>query len=511
MSDWTSGYVSDVGYTFGYYQELNPLRVKFAFLSAGIAFPKIDNVCELGFGQGISINIHGASGTQHWYGTDFNPTQAGFARELANASGANCHLQDSSFEQFCNDSSLPNFDFIGLHGIWSWVSNENKKIIVDFISRKLNVGGVLYISYNTMPGWASMAPMRHLLTEHAEVMAAPGRGIISRIDAALSFCDQMLNTNPAFLRANPSIKERFDRLKDQNRHYLAHEYFNRDWDPMHFADMEKWLAPAKLSYACSAHFLDHIDELNLTSEQQTLLKEIPDANLRETIRDFMTNAQFRRDYWVKGPRRLNRLDQLDAYRELRLVTAKPRDAITLEVQGALGEASLKNPSYIHLVDALAENKIWRLGDLETKLADKGITINDIIKVTMLLIGKGDVCLAQDDEAIQQARHTTKNLNDLLMKKSRGSNDLHYLASSVTGGGVLIGALNQLFTHAFSTGKTTPQQLADDVYANFDARGQKLVRSGKEVDSKDEAIKHLNLLAQQFCSEQLPILQKLGIL
>ena len=30
------------------------------------------------------------------------------------------------------------------------------------------------------------------------------------------------------------VKERFDRLKDQDRHYLAHEYFNKDWQPMYF-------------------------------------------------------------------------------------------------------------------------------------------------------------------------------------------------------------------------------------------------------------------------------------
>ena len=28
MSDWTEGYFTDVGYTFGYYRELNPLHAK---------------------------------------------------------------------------------------------------------------------------------------------------------------------------------------------------------------------------------------------------------------------------------------------------------------------------------------------------------------------------------------------------------------------------------------------------------------------------------------------------
>ncbi len=107
-------------------------------------------------------------------------------------------------------------------------------------------------------------------------------------------------TNPGYARANPQVAERLKKIKGQNRNYVAHEYFNRDWLPMPFARMAEWLAPAKLSYACSAHYLDHIDALNLTAEQQALLKEIPDAMFRETVRDFCVNQQFRRDYWVQG-------------------------------------------------------------------------------------------------------------------------------------------------------------------------------------------------------------------
>ena len=78
-------------------------------------------------------------------------------------------------------------------------------------------------------------------------------------------------TNPLFLRANPLVGERLTKLKEQNRHYLAHEYFNRDWHPMHFATLAQWFAPAKVQYACSANFLDGIDAVNLTAEQQAFL------------------------------------------------------------------------------------------------------------------------------------------------------------------------------------------------------------------------------------------------
>ena len=83
MSDWTSGYVTDIGYTFGYYAELDPVRVKLAFLNAGLVCPEFGTACELGFGQGVSANIHAAASVTHWHGTDFNPAQAGFAQELS--------------------------------------------------------------------------------------------------------------------------------------------------------------------------------------------------------------------------------------------------------------------------------------------------------------------------------------------------------------------------------------------------------------------------------------------
>jgi hypothetical protein len=51
--DWTAGYVADIGYTYGYYTELNPQRVKLAFLNQGLVFPEMGTACELGFGQGL--------------------------------------------------------------------------------------------------------------------------------------------------------------------------------------------------------------------------------------------------------------------------------------------------------------------------------------------------------------------------------------------------------------------------------------------------------------------------
>ena len=79
-----------------------------------------------------------------------------------------------------------------------------------------------------------MLPLQKLLAQHAEIMGASGHGLVTRIDAALDFAQQLWALNPQFATAHPSIAERLNTIKGHDRHYLAHEYFNRDWHTMTF-------------------------------------------------------------------------------------------------------------------------------------------------------------------------------------------------------------------------------------------------------------------------------------
>jgi SAM-dependent methyltransferase len=509
MDDWTAGYVADVDYIFGYYVELNPLRLHLAFLNSGLSFPQVGMACELGFGLGMSVNIHAAAAAPQWFGTDFNPSQAGFAQELAVASGSGAQLFDQAFAEFCRRPDLPDFDYIGLHGLWSWISDENRAVIVDFIRRKLKVGGVLYISYNTQPGWAAMVPVRDLLVEYSEVMGTPGQGIVARVDASLVFAEKLLATNPIYARNNPQVPERIKKIKEQNRNYLAHEYFNRDWLPMSFGRMAEWLAPTKLSYACSAHYLDHIDAVNLSAEQQALLKELHDPVFCEAVRDFCVNQQFRRDYWVKGARRLPSIERGEALRTQRLVLVQPRADVSLKVTGALGEAQMQDAVYNPILDALDDYQPKTIGQIEQAVTGKGIGLAQLLQAVMILTGNGTLS-AVSDGAVTQARKHTDTLNAFLMNKARGGGDTSYLASPVTGGGVAVGRFQQLFLLAKNQGKKAPAEWAEFAWQLLASQGQQLLKEGKKLDTETENLAELTAQANTFAEKRLPILKALGI-
>lgn len=510
MSDWTSGYVADVGYTYGYYTELNPLRAQLAFLIAGLLPPTLGTHCELGFGQGLSINIHAAASHSHWYGTDFNPAQAGFAQELQRKSGASATLLDEDFEAFCGRSDLPDFDSISLHGTWSWVSDKNRSVIVDFIRRKLKVGGVLYISYNTHPGWAPMIPVRDLLTGYANSQVAAGLGTPGRIDAALGFVEKLLVANPSYLQGNSGVAERLINLKGENPSYLAHEYFTRDWSPMTFSTMAHWLAPAKLDYACSANYLDVVDFINLSSEQQALLERISDPIFRQSVRDFCVNQHFRKDYWVKGARRLSSVEQLESLRAVQVMLVQPITEIYLSVTTHLGEVKLDESIYNPILEVMADHQSRSLANLELTLAGQ-LDFFQLLQAVLVLSGLGVLMSVQSIESIKFSQEPSEKLNKALLERARLSKDIYALASPVTGGGILIGRSRQLFLLALQQGIKQTADWANFAWEIMAAEGHQLTKDGRQLETAEENLRELNLWAERFAEQQLPILSALKII
>ncbi|MES2127077.1 MAG: methyltransferase regulatory domain-containing protein [Pseudomonadota bacterium] len=510
MNDWTEGYIADIGYTYGYYAELNPIRMRLPFLRANIIAPKVRTACELGFGQGLSANLHAVASTTSWSGNDFNPAHAAHAQELAAASNTKALLSDEAFEAFCVREDLPDFDFIALHGIWSWISDTNRTVIVDFIRRKLKVGGVLYVSYNTQPGWGPMLPLRDLLAEHAEVATASGQGITERVNNAIIFAETLFATNPNYIKHNPGVANSFKQVAMLDRHYLAHEYFNRDWLPMPFSRMVQWLEPAKLSFACSATLLEHLDSINFTPEQAALIKNQPDRNFRETVRDFCTNQRFRRDYWIRGARHLNVLEQQEAMRSERVVLVRPRAGVEMKVPCGLGEATLQPAIYDAILEQLTDHAPHTIGALEQRVCGPDFSFLQLAEAIMVLSGAGALQSAQDEAAIIAAKPRTDRLNAYLCNKARGNGDIIYLASPVTGGGIHVEQIFQLFLLARAAGKLSIEDLSHFAWNILAAQGKHLTSAGVQMTNDADNLAVVTTQAKAFNTSWLAVLRALQI-
>jgi len=502
---WTQGYVSELAYPHDYIAELNPARMQLPFLAAGLAPPVVGSACELGFGQGLSVNIHAAASGVEWHGNDFNPDQALGARALAAASGAKAALTDESFADFFARTDLPDFDFIGMHGVWSWVSDENRALIADFIRRKLKPGGVVYVGYNTQPGWATTIPVRSLATQHVQRMAGPGQGLKSRIDGALGFIGELAATQPAFMRDNPSVTPWIETLRGQDVNYLAHEYFNASWRPMSFAEMASALVPAGLEFACSAHV--EVERTILSSAQQSLVAGIADPVMRELVRDFCVNQQFRKDYWVKGARRLDADAQAQALRASRVALVRPLAEVAFATTTARGTIELAQPVFGPLLDLLADHRARTLAQIEESLP--GMPLSQLVESLMLLTAKGDVAPVQPDAVAVLAKPQADRLNMHLLNKAVGSSDVAHLACPMTGGAVALNRVEQLLLYASLDLSRKPSDLAPLVWQVLGSQGQRMLRDGKPLEREADNLAELDRVASSFV-RRLPMLRALGV-
>jgi SAM-dependent methyltransferase len=507
-NSWNAGYVTDITYTYGFYRELTPAMQLFAALGAGRQTPAWGErmaFCELGCGQGVSTNLLAAANPHiDFHATDFNPSQTVGARRLARQAGTpNVAFYDDSFAEFIDRPDLPLFDFISLHGIYSWISAENRQHIVRFIRRRLKPGGIVYISYNAQPGWAAAMPMRRLMIDKA---ANVGGGITGRVEEALGLLGRLADVESRYFKANPQLKDRLEKMKGQSRAYLAHEFFNRDWVPFYFADVVDELFEAKLSWVCSANPLDSIDAINVTADQQKLLAEAGDPVMRETLRDFIANTQFRRDLFMKGHVGLSGTEASSRWMAMRLTLSTPRADIPDTVDGLLGKAKLQEDVYAPMLDAL-NGKTASIRDLLAQTKLKSIGVARMQQAAMVMVGSGHVQPCLPEEGLAARKTACDRFNRAVMEIAKGGAEISYLASPVTGGGLALDRLSQLFLLGH---KEKHQDGSAFVWSILSGQGQRLVHEGKALQTVEENMAELKRRHDLFAQKQLPLLQCMGI-
>lgn len=515
MSDWADGYVTDVDYTYGFYKEMAPSAIRLALAAAGFEAPPLDRFtyCELGFGQGAGLNLLAAANPQgDFWGTDFNPAHAAGAEQLAHAAGLdNVHVFDDSFEQF-GRRELPKFDYIALHGIYSWVSAANRRHIVEFIDRHLKVGGVVYISYNTLPGWTHALPLQGLLSQYVEHQTSPSEPITERLEAALKLLGQMNEVPGSYFKATPQLGERIKALQGQNRKYLAHEYLNGHWNPMFFASVVDELSAARLSFAAHANPINCVDPLNHSKELQAILDTIRQPVFREVVRDLGINQTFRRDLFVRGPRRLSRPDQSQALTETGYALVAERKACALKIKTHVGEATLQAESYEPVLDLLAEGP--KTGQqLLAHPAGQKLGAPRLFQVLIVLVGAAYVQPCLPVALREQAVASSRRFNDAVIARTLrgGEVELAYMASPQLGSGISVPRLSQLFMHARRVLPAADvAQRAAWILDALRATGQGVVKDGKVLDSAEEAQAEIRARLEAWQTDALPLLRSLDI-
>jgi hypothetical protein len=144
------------------------------------------------------------------------------------------------------------------------------------------------------------------------------------------------------------------------------------------------------------------------------------------------------------------------------------------------------------------------------LDSKTISFAELTQTLLVLCGNRTFSAVQDDTATVKAKKNTDKLSTHLMLRAISHNDLTFLASPVTGGGVAVGRFHQLFALAIQQGKKKPEDWATFVEQILASQGQKIVKEGKPLETTEQQLAELTSQANEFANKQLPVLTALQI-
>lgn len=504
---WADGYVVDIGYTHGFYRELAPSLLHFVTVLGRVN--AVDTThpftyVELGCGNGYSTNLLAASNPHgRFFGIDFNPTHIHTAQQRADNGGVtNVTFLEKSFAELL-DSVVSDADIISLHGVYSWINAENRRHIVEFIRRKLKPAGIVYISYNSLPGLSQVVPLQRLLVDFAGVSSG---SLDARMRDSLQLVAQFEKAGARYFAANPVAKSRLDNHSRQDPRYLAHEYFNADWSPFYHADVARDLAAAKLNFAGSASVVDNFEQLVLAPELQKIVARFSDRAMAETIKDFAVNQVFRRDVFTRGAPSADAAALERLLDETRFALVRPRAACRFTVTTTAGEIAMKEDVYAPVLDVLASGP-RTFGELQTAPELSGKNSGQTRQALFGMAALGNVLPALPVVEEENRRQSTTRFNEAALTEAITNGSSAALASPVLGNGHLLSIVDALLLHNHMNGRGDAIEYVKNELTRV---GAKLVQDGKTIDSDQENRALIEHQAEKFQQMDLPLLTQLGI-
>jgi SAM-dependent methyltransferase len=510
MPEWGRGYVTDVEYNDGFYGLLAPAQMALAANINGFEAPETSGAftyCELGCGRGdTSLILAALNPAAEFHAVDFHPAHIAHARARARAAGlSNVTFHEVSFADLIGPGALrlPMFDFITMHGVWSWIAPDLQTAIIEFMRERLQPGGLVHVSFNALPGWSDRAPLQRLVKEFAATSLDRSDRAAERAIAAVKELSEA-----------KIIPHRFSEVVDWlagmvssgGLSYLAHEYLNDHWQPLYHADVARAFAGAKLDFAASGDLLENFYNMVLTDQQQAMITSVAAPELRETLKDFCVDRRFRQDVYVRGARRMTVARREALLGDVRLCLRRaPPEVIQLKRPD--GTVWRPDPEAYRVIVAAMAAGPMRVADLLA--APEGHRVGAVELVGVLV---GTELATLHLESSPEAESAAGRFNDLAVATAgRDGDGGGLIAVPTIGLGVLLpGVLFALYEVLRRGDTPDAEALAARYVGRCQAQGRHTVIDGKEFEDPAEAQATVRDTYSQFIEGVVPIWRMMGI-
>jgi SAM-dependent methyltransferase len=257
----------------------------------GLAPPDVSTcrVLELGCASGGNL-IPMAFNLPHseFVGIDVSQQQVDGGKQFVRAMDLrNIRIEHASILDV--DQNWGTFDYILCHGVFSWVEADVQDRILRIAGEQLSPEGIVYISYNTYPGWHLRQMVRDMMRYHAGQFSQPDEQV-AQARALLDFLASASQGAGSYGQLLAAEAERAGRAADS---YLFHEHLERTNLPLYFHQFVARAERAGLQYLAESNVSEMLTSHFPPAVAETLERISPDILHLEQYMDFVRNRQFR--------------------------------------------------------------------------------------------------------------------------------------------------------------------------------------------------------------------------
>jgi SAM-dependent methyltransferase len=307
--------------------------------------------CELGCGNGVTAAVAAASNpAADVHAIDINADHIDFATKLRDRAGiSNLSLHCAAFADAAL-AALPKFDYIVAHGVYTWIDEATRRQLRAFVDRHLAPGGLFYVSYNALPGWAANLPLAGFVRAAARVETGNSA---ERFAAAADLATALTAAGARSLVASPMARSLIKRRATMDPAYFPHEFLPEGWEPRYVTDVRAEFAELGLEPIGSAYICDNFDVYSIGKPGRAALEGIADPNLRELARDYFRVTGFRRDVFGRDVRRFDNGTRRERLMRTTFHLSRPPSLIGYSMRTPAGTVTFDTPIARAIVDALA--------------------------------------------------------------------------------------------------------------------------------------------------------------
>ena len=188
------------------------------------------------------------------------------------------------------------FDYIIVHGVFSWVPDIVKEKIIKICNENLTEEGIAYISYNTYPGWKEADKIREMMLYANKYFPEVSQGDkVQRGKAFISIVAEQMKIYTDVAEKKGDFIKQIEGILNMQDYYVGHEQLENINDPMYLHEFVDMLRKENLQYISDVGLRLSIASVynDSTIEKLQQLSQ-GDPVIKEQCLDYILDTKFRR-------------------------------------------------------------------------------------------------------------------------------------------------------------------------------------------------------------------------